>query len=65
MIERREIHISAAMSDERIDELLRSAVPDDLIVMDYQSYRRGLSVRMPAGVGLRVLQNPATMSPQD
>ena len=65
MSERREIHISAFMTNERVDELLKSATHDDMVVMDYQSYRRGVSVKVPAGVRLRVLQNPAPISPQD
>jgi len=65
MSERREIHISAFMTDDRTNELLRSATHDDLVVMDYQSYRRGVSLKVPAGVSVRVLQNPATISPQD
>ena len=56
-IERREIHISAVMTDERVAELLASAGRDDVVVMDRLSYNRGWSMKVPHGVSVRVLPN--------
>lgn len=56
-IERREIHISAVMTDERVAELLASAKHDDVVVIDRLSYNRGRARNVPSGVSVRVLPN--------
>lgn len=56
-MERREIHISAAMSDERINELIQTATRDDIVIMDRQSRSRGWARKVPSGIAVRVLDN--------